>query len=79
MPLVHLIAVVLCYARYGQVHWMFETPSVSQFPVAFPPGWGFSLSIVYLVWVGVVVALYPLCCWFAAVKRRRSDPWLGYL
>jgi uncharacterized membrane protein len=79
VPLIHLIAVVVCYARYGQVHWMFETPSVNQFPVAFPPGWGFSLSIVYLVWVCVVVSLYPLCYWFAALKRRRSDPWLSYV
>jgi uncharacterized membrane protein len=79
VPLIHLIAVVVCYARYGQVHWMFETPSVNQFPVAFPPGWGFSLSIVYLVWVCVVVSLYPLCHWFAGIKRRRSDPWLSYV
>jgi uncharacterized membrane protein len=79
VPLIHLIAVVVCYARYGHVHWMFETPSVNQFPVAFPPGWGFSLPIVYLVWVCVVFSLYPLCCWFASVKRRRSDAWLSYV
>jgi uncharacterized membrane protein len=79
MPLIHLIAVVVCYARYGHVHWMFETPSVSQFPVAFPPGWGLSLSIVYLVWFCAVVSLYPVCYWFAGVKQRRNDPWLSYV
>jgi len=26
-----------------------------------------------------VIALYPLCRWFAAVKQRRSDAWLSYL
>jgi hypothetical protein len=66
-------------ARYGHVHWMFETPSISQFPVAFPPGWGFSLPVVYSVWIFVVVALYPLCRWFAEVERRRSDAWLSHL
>ena len=79
MPLIHLLAVAACYARYGQVHGMFETPSVSQFPVAFPPGWGFSLPVVYLVWACVVVLLYPICKWFAALKQRRADPWLSYL
>jgi hypothetical protein len=52
---------------------------MGQFPVTFPPGWGFSLPMVYLLWLCVVLSLYPLCYWFAAVKRRRSDPWLSYL
>ena len=78
IPLIHLIAVVVCYARYGHVHWMFESPSVSQFPITFPPGWGLSLPMVYLMWVSVVIALYPLCCWFAAVKQRGSAAWLSY-
>ena len=79
MPLIHLFAVVVCYARYGQVHWMFESPTLAQFPVTPPPGWGFSLPIVYLIWVSIVVALYPLCRWFAVLKQHRSDAWLSYL
>jgi uncharacterized membrane protein len=79
IPFIHLLAVVVCYVRYGQAHWMFESPSVGQFPITPPPGWGFSLPIVYLIWVCVVIALYPLCRWFAAVKQRRGDAWLSYL
>ena len=78
-PLIHLLAVVVCYARYGQMHWMFESPTIAQFPVTPPPGWGFSLPIVYLIWISVVIALYPLCRWFAALKQRRSNAWLSYL
>jgi len=78
IPLIHLIAVVVCYARYRQVHWMFESPTLGQFPITPPPGWGYSLPIVYLVWGCVVVALYPACRWFAALKQRRSDAWLSY-
>jgi hypothetical protein len=37
-------------------------------PFTQPPGWGFPLPIVY-----------PACRWFAALKQRRSDPWLSYL
>ena len=78
IPLIHLIAVGACYARYGRIHWMFESPSIDQFPITPPPGWGFSLPIIYVFWICVMIALYPLCRWFAAVKQRRSDTWLSY-
>ena len=48
-------------------------------PVNKPAGWGFALPVVYAVWALIVVSLYPLCRWFADVKRRRSDWWLSYL
>jgi uncharacterized membrane protein len=77
--LIHSLAVAVCFARYGEVHWMFESPGIDQFPFTPPPGWGFTLPIIYLFWASVVLALYPLCRWFAAVKQRRSDFWLSYL
>jgi uncharacterized membrane protein len=77
--LIHLFAVATCYARYGTAHWMFESPDLAHYPVTPPPGWGYSLPVVYLVWALVVLAMYPLCRWFAALKQRRSDPWLSYL
>ena len=78
IPLIHLIAIAVCYARYGQVHWMFESPTIGQFPFTPPPGWGFSLPIIYLVWACAVLMLYPLCRWFAGLKQRRNDAWLSY-
>jgi uncharacterized membrane protein len=78
IPLIHLIALAVCYARYGQVHWMFESPDLNSFPVTPPPGWGYSLPIIYLLWGIVVLTLYPLCRWFAGVRQRRSDAWLSY-
>ena len=44
-----------------------------------PEGWGYGLPVVYLVWAGVVLALYPACRWFAGLKARRRDAWLSYL
>jgi uncharacterized membrane protein len=78
IPLIHLLAVMACYARYGAVHRMFESPDLGNFPFTRPPGWGFSLAVVYAIWAFVVIALYPLCHWFAALKQRRSDAWLSY-
>ncbi len=78
-PLIHLLAAGVCLARTGELHWMFESPRIDLFPFTPPPGWGFSLPIVYLVWLTVVLVMFPLCRWFGAVKRRRRDAWLSYL
>lgn len=48
-------------------------------PFRRPEGYGFSLPVVYAVWVLVVAALYPASHWFAGVKARRRDWWLSYL
>ena len=77
--LIHLLAVATCALRYGSAHWMFESPDLAHYPFTAPPGWGYSLPVVYLVWAFVVVAMYPLCRWFAALKQRRNDAWLSYL
>ena len=45
----------------------------------FPKGFGVDLLGVYLIWIAVVVILYPLCRWVAAVKARRQDWWLSYV
>jgi uncharacterized membrane protein len=78
LPLIHLLAVGLCYARHGEAHWMFESPSLDRYPFKAPPGWGVSLGTTYLVWFVVVAALYPACRAFATLKQRRADGWLRY-
>ncbi len=79
LPLIHLIAVGICYARYGHVYWMFQSPSLDHYPFTAPPGWGLSLPAIYLVWVLVVLMLYPLCVWFSRLKQRSTAAWLSYL
>jgi uncharacterized membrane protein len=78
LPLIHLLAVIVCYAQNRAVHWMFESPNLGSYPFTAPPGWGWSLPVIYLLWVLVVVMLYPVCRWFALVKQRRTDAWLSY-
>jgi uncharacterized membrane protein len=44
------------------------------------PGYGFSLWAVYLVWIAVVLALYPLCKWYDTYKTTHKEQWwLSYL
>jgi uncharacterized membrane protein len=71
--LIHFVAMMLGVA---QGH------SASQFLTHyrfFPQGFGVGLAGVYLVWIAVVLALYPLCRWVADVKARRRDWWLSYV
>jgi uncharacterized membrane protein len=44
-------------------------------------GYGFGLPVVYLVWIGTVILLYPLCKWFDGYKRSHiaQQKWLSYL
>lgn len=57
----------------------FDASAFLTIMVAFPEHYGVGLPAVYLVWIGVVLALYPVCVWYGGVKRRRKDPWLSYL
>ena len=77
--LIHLLAVAACYLRFGSVDGMFRSPDLGHFPFTAPAGWAASLPVIYLLWAGVVLALYPLCRWYAGLKRRRRDWWLSYL
>ena len=77
--LIHLVAVVVAYVRHGTAHWMFESPDLGHYPFTPPPEWGFSLLRGYVVWLCVVLMMYPLCRWFAGVKQRRNDAWLSYI
>ena len=43
-------------------------------------GFGFNLGIVYLVWIFVVVSLYPACKWYDQYKMKHKEKWwLSYL
>lgn len=43
-------------------------------------GYGFSLGVVYLVWIGIVLLLYPLCKWYDMYKINHKEKWwLSYL
>jgi uncharacterized membrane protein len=43
-------------------------------------GYGLHLSWVYIVWIGIVISLYPLCKRFGQYKLDHKEKWwLGYL
>jgi hypothetical protein len=76
IPVIHALAVVFAHVRYGQAAWLFKLPDLPPPPV--PRDYNDSLLIVYCVWIGVILMLYPVCRWYAGVKKRRGGR-LSYL
>ncbi len=45
-----------------------------------PKGYGVNLGLVYVVWLTIIVLLYPLCRWYDKYKTsHRENKWLSYL
>ncbi|MEP6749606.1 MAG: heparan-alpha-glucosaminide N-acetyltransferase domain-containing protein [Bacteroidota bacterium] len=74
--LIHIICVILFFASG---HSMSEAFS-AQSPLGFRPAqFGYPLWIVYLIWIFVVLAMYPLCKKYNRYKSTHSHWWLSYL
>lgn len=44
------------------------------------PGEGYSLLTVYMIWVAIVIIMYPLCKWYDTYKKEHKEKWwLSYL
>lgn len=75
---IHLLAVVgaqICGYKWTDMiisTWVTLSPGLK--------GYGFSLGIVYLIWIGVLVVMYPLCKWYDRYKSNHKEKkWLSYL
>jgi uncharacterized membrane protein len=78
--LIHALTVVLALARYGAAGFLRNPlPSMGGSAELYPPGFGYSLPVVYLLWILVVVLMYVPCAYFSRLKERRRDWWLSYL
>ncbi|HEX7286719.1 MAG TPA: heparan-alpha-glucosaminide N-acetyltransferase domain-containing protein [Candidatus Angelobacter sp.] len=80
LAVIHAIAILLGYLRYGWTNFLLiPAPSLGSMRSKFPADFGFDLWVVYVVWIAVIVMMYPLCRWFAGLKQRRRHWWLSYL
>jgi uncharacterized membrane protein len=76
IPLIHFAAIIVSLLRTGSVApWLFLNHPVMNPPS--PPGYVWSIGLLYLVWLIVVAVLYVPCRWFAGLKQRRKD--IGFL
>ena len=78
IPLIHLAACFVSLIREGHINnWLFGNHPVAPPPV--PPGYTWSLPLLYLVFALCVIALYFPCRWFANFRTTRRSKWLSYL
>ncbi|HVV03173.1 MAG TPA: heparan-alpha-glucosaminide N-acetyltransferase domain-containing protein [Puia sp.] len=79
IPLIHGIAILAAMLTH---HSAGDMVNLSTWVTANPQlkGYGFSLWIVYLVWIVVNLLLYPLCVRFSEYKRahQADKKWLSY-
>lgn len=74
--LIHVLAIVVALAFGQPWKWLLHGVFILN---PLPQGYGHNLPFIYLMWLTTIVLLYFPCRWFAEVKRRRRDWWLGYI
>lgn len=75
----YLLHTLLVIAFFATGHGANE---IAAFPMPFyfrPVNFGFSLPVVYLIWIFSVAVLYQPCRWFWKYKQTHSYRWLRYL
>ncbi|MFC0512589.1 DUF1624 domain-containing protein [Mucilaginibacter angelicae] len=76
---IHLIAIIASALTPGQnwTIWFLKQPIWFTTDLK---GYGFSLPVAYLIWIGIVIAMYPLCKRYDAYKQANKGKWwLSYL
>ena len=78
--LVHLLSAIFFFAA-GHTFLEGTTLTRGEIPFYFLAARdGYNLVVVYLVWMSVVTALFPLCKWYDRYKTsHREKWWLSYL
>ncbi|QBQ53777.1 DUF1624 domain-containing protein [Nitrosococcus wardiae] len=72
---IHTLAMLWIRWTFGTWDRLRYLSHSGDFPESYEP----SLLRIYLVWIIVVGALYPLCRWYAHLKKRSQSWWLSYL
>ena len=76
--LIHFLALIV--AEFTGFGWRKMILPALPFRVEELKGFGFNLIAVYLIWIAVIVMLYPLCKNFDTYKQNHKDKWwLSYL
>ncbi|MEP7194969.1 MAG: heparan-alpha-glucosaminide N-acetyltransferase domain-containing protein [Saprospiraceae bacterium] len=71
--LIHILATIAYFARG---HSFSEVGNTGNFPFLFVvPGEGYGLEIVYLIWVLLILLIYPLCKWYDGFKKSQVKKW----
>jgi hypothetical protein len=76
-PMAHGLTLVASLVAHKPTDYLSGIPFFSGVPA--PADAGFSLRVTYLLWLTAILLLYPLCRWYAGIKRTHSWWWLSYV
>jgi len=76
--LIHILAMIAAATSGFKWSDMILTGWVSMNPQF--KGYGYSLLFVYILWIALIFAVYPVCKWYDNYKRlHREKWWLSYI
>lgn len=76
--LIHIISIFLFLNKTGKSWSELDFHFSKSFGGITPEG-GYSLAITYILWISVVIFLYPLCVWYNRYKSTHKHWWLSYI
>jgi len=77
--LIHLFSSITYFMR-GHSFAEDATDTATPFIKFIKPGEGFQLRYVFLIWLAIVIVMYPLCKWYDRYKTKHKEKkWLSYL
>jgi uncharacterized membrane protein len=72
-PVIHILTDLAAWVSGQPIDWF-------SWSFDYPSGYGYSLPVVYAMWVVVVAILYVPSRWYAGLKKGHRDwAWLSYL
>ena len=78
IPVIHAAALVVSVVREGRVNpWLFANHPMMNPPP--PPGYMWSLPLLYLVFAIVIALLFLPCRWYANARLRHRHAWMRFL
>ncbi len=72
---IHLAAILFAFPKYG-----YQAVTIPYFRSDMSPeNYGYDLHHVYVIWILILVILYPLCYWLNNYKSKHKFWWLKFL
>ncbi len=69
--IIHITAILFALSKYGIKAFSFSYLGIIEKPEYV----GYSLPIVYVIWLLITVLLYIICNWFAQYKKKHRGKW----
>ncbi len=78
--LLHFIVIQFAFIFWAKLNFNNSANWFLGEPSGFPSEYKPSLTMVYFIWLSLIIVLYPICRWYMRYKKRNKHYWwLSYL